>query len=143
MEEGGPILSPGTTAPWHRAVGIMQNKQKSQTENIFQGMKSADKTQLLCSKEHAEAQGLLQGPGPSRPPCPYILRLAEFKVRVPLPHREPRGHESGGPLPCAVPADLLSGPPQTSSPACSLQLLQHPPPPRTQGSESWEPPPQT
>lgn len=54
-----PILPPGTTAPWNEAVGIMQNKLKSQTKNILEGMKSADKMQLLCSKEHTEAQGFL------------------------------------------------------------------------------------
>lgn len=81
--EGGPTLSPGTTAPWQQAVGIVRNKQKSQTKNIFEGMKSADKMQL-CSKAHAEAPGLLPRSWALPPPRLHTLGLAKFKVEVPL-----------------------------------------------------------
>lgn len=81
--EGGPTLSPGTTAPWQQAVGIVRNKQKSQTKNIFEGMRSADKMPL-CSKAHAEARGLLPRSWALPPPRLHTLGLAKFKVEVPL-----------------------------------------------------------
>lgn len=151
MEEGWPILSPGTTAPWHRAVGIMQNKQKSQTKNIFEGMKSADKTQLLCSKEQAEAQGFLprswalpacgeQQVSPRLNPIsaphtgpPVLTPLDWLSSKCPSCTWSPgwtqrwvqmgwRGHEVVTPCP-VLSLRVFSVPPETSSPACSLQLL--------------------
>lgn len=90
--EAGPIRSPGTTAPWQQAVGFVQNKQKSQTQNIFEGMKSADKMQLLCSKEHAEARGFLpRSCGPSLHPWPDWL-----PVRSPSAPLSPGEAQGGG-----------------------------------------------
>lgn len=78
-------MSPGTTVPWPRAVGIVQNKQKSQTKNIFEGMKSADKMQLLCSKNMLSLPGSCQGP-PCLPAHTPLVLLQVQSQSVP-PHK--------------------------------------------------------
>lgn len=109
-------MSPGTTAPWPRAVGIVQNKRKSQTKNIFEGMQSADKMQLLCSKNTLRLVGFCQGPPCLPAHTPSVLLQAQSQSALliekqPLCAWDPGSAVTGG----LEPARAKLEPPSTHS----------------------------